>query len=682
MLPVLLAAAVAVAASGAAPALGAAGPPLARSIERREEEYGRAHASADMLKDLEWGPGSSDPSLADDGKAWVFEPHDRTLRQPTHVFGVKYPERLTKEQKKKGGLPGGLSDQFESDADLDAAKLGAALVSAYQKVNDPAAAGTAPLLREYERMLKSDSGFARRLRDHFAELDLNHDRQVDVHEVNHAVNEGQLSYIGARVLKSWDINFSRRLSWEEFRLGPLFVAVLESHPRILQGFRLNVPGIESTVARLYRAALGTYYMTNPAASGLLEVESRTGAAGAAAELPPLRETRKAAPSELLETGAGAAAEAAASRAQAGVEAGVAAEAMSESEVQRRVLEHLGLGGQAASQMTDAEKDRLRRQGGIFDKIKSGVNTFLGNGNGMQKTDTAANEEAQSKRPKAVWGIPKTVDQECVLCQFVVQRVQEELKSAVVDDFTSFGGPGSGPYPKSAFPSGGFPGADSLAGMRGGFPSPNGMPDSARDSVGPRARLVSERGSRSPERMIMGIVTKIMRRVCGESAPYLFRDMCADIFKQRSQLAYGIFRRLSSGGTCMVANMCGQASYFYSKVGVHYAAMSSKFNGGVGLCGMIGGPKARAYEGASNTACFAQKLGKKVGVLRFQEEGVQAAAEAAARGAEEEQLEERTEELNERDPMRLSVLTKAFDERDAGQPRRRPGAEAPMQLNDA
>ena len=56
-------------------------------------------------------------------------------------------------------------------------------------------------------------------------------------ELQEAVNRGLLSEFGAATLKTWDINFSKLVSWKEFQFGPLFIMQLKVNAPLLAKFK-------------------------------------------------------------------------------------------------------------------------------------------------------------------------------------------------------------------------------------------------------------------------------------------------------------------------------------------------------------------------------------------------------------------------------------------------------------
>jgi len=204
---------------------------------------------------------------------------------------------------------------------------------------------------------------------------------------------------------------------------------------------------------------------------------------------------------------------------------------------------------------------------------------------------------KNDRYHSKFGVPSWLDERCVLCQYVVQRTIKALETKVVDDYTIFD-----ERPSAKDPLGGFPGLSQAAGRSG-------------SGTGDRAGLIDQRGQRSPTRMVRQIMATTMRRICGDRSPYLFRNACKDIWVRRMDLAFGVFRKLGSGGSCMETGLCGIGTYVFQNAGVHYPAMSTRINGMRGLCGMVFGQKGRQIPGVSSNMCLAQQVGQTIGLLR-------------------------------------------------------------------
>jgi len=599
---------------------------------------------------MEWQIGSDDVSDVQLSKPRLLDSASDN-RPPGRVFGVRGTPYVPRRRPS-------LED--------DAAMLGAALVRAYEDVHDPARLGLKPLVRQYLLFLKANSEFTRKMASHFTALDTNSDGYIDDAELMLALEKGHLSQIGVRTVKTWDINFSKRISWQEFELGPLFLVILESNKQLLHQFIINAPGNADEVTKVFRSEMGPYVISHPAAVGLIQLEETvdssksalSGFLGAAREAmqahaqvqastqqqqqhrtipsppshnkehrqqteadeqeeeeetdeqfggddeeefgvqdePDFEPKRVSLPSShdspaLAETQSSI-------RSTAAVTAEARARAQTEAHL--GALSVLGLGNEVKAEAADKA-----RAAGIGDALKWAAGTAMGS------SDVASNQlmagfisgssssVKQKGRYKSKYGIPSFLDEMCVMCQYMVQRVEKELETKVVDDTPSIFE--DRPYQAVTATTGGMPGLEQIAGRAGGA-----RPD--------RVGLIDQRGQRSPTRMINGVASAIIRRVCGDRSPFLFRPICQRIWAKRYDLSYGIFRKLGPGGSCMETQLCGVGSYIFSSASVHLPLMSNKYNNGRGICGLLGGVNARAHDGVSETMCFAKQATEQIGLI--------------------------------------------------------------------
>ena len=97
----------------------------------------------DMLKTMEWIPGSDDVSMEDFNRPNVFTPEEKDFRPPGRVFGLS--SAAAGEMSDKDGLMG----HYKSHENLEAAQLGAKLVDAYSDTHNPSRQGSSAFLKEY-----------------------------------------------------------------------------------------------------------------------------------------------------------------------------------------------------------------------------------------------------------------------------------------------------------------------------------------------------------------------------------------------------------------------------------------------------------------------------------------------------------------------------------------------------
>jgi len=561
-----------------------------------------APINGDLLSVMEWSPGVEDsasagPKILD----W-----DSESRPPSRVFGLKSSE-----------LP---SSRPKVTLEDEAKMLGAALVRAYAEYSDPANTGFRPLVRQYLRFLKTNRAFSKRMAKLFSLLDTNSDGYLDGFELSKSVARGYLSKIGKRAVETWDVNYNHRVSWREFELGPVFLVLLQGNATVFQHFRRDAPGNADEATLLFRSELGPYFTANPAALGLLEISSKVSRYSSLFSSSPSSLAANAIPS--LGNGNGAAAAEAALDAE---DYGLTAEGESEAEqkamrasFQRRLAE--------ARRDPEVERDftpafaelqsRTRASGKAQGRTAAqakadaelGARTVLGLASRQKaqsgfrlsaamETSSRQIQGGEDARPKSKYGIPSSFDELCVTCQYVAERVLKELELRIIDDYTIFD---AAPFKISTGTGEAYP---SLAQMTG-----------RSNSLRPPADLFNGRGQRSPARMVTQVVTFTMRRVCSDSAPFLFRGHCQNIWNRRWDLAYGLYRRLGAAGACLEASLCGPASYMFGKYTVHLPRMSNLYNSGQGMCGLLGGPKARKLPGVSEALCFAQRAATQISLL--------------------------------------------------------------------
>lgn len=455
------------------------------------------------------------------------------------------------------------------------AHLAAALVSAFSKQTDLAGRRYKRPVREYLNFLKTHQNYRTELRKMFRHLDRNGDGALDNAELQEAVNRGLLSEFGAATLKTWDINFSKLVSWKEFQFGPLFIMQLKVNAPLLAKFKRSPVTNSFAVSTFFRTMFRMYEREYPAALGLIEEEvTVTDEENVATREAALAEdaAAKAAhevmavlshPGALLELHS---ASTAAAKAKA-LEKVVA-------KAQATALSHLGI-SRAEAEST-----------GIFDSIKRSMDGAVQKLSRLVKKSVAkvarpvAAAIAPSTidpRPRSKFGIPSELDETCVMCQYVLQRTEKELNMKVVDDVTAF----DDITRKQTAPTGGIPGLEQTSGR----------------STGTRRRsdrIIEERGMRSPVRMVREVMEVLFRRICGNSLPQLFRGACQNLWEGRHRLAKGMAFKVDSASNCQLQLFCGPRTYFASENSVHSPFESEVLNGARGFCGLLGGPNERDF----------------------------------------------------------------------------------------
>lgn len=520
------------------------------SIHLPNKIYKPRHNLGNLLEDMEWVRGSDDISAELDAKAHVLSAvtkNNDKMSPPGRMFGV-YSDDLGQPKTTHASAETTINTKHSEQ------QLAAQLVRSFSEVNDPDDQGSSLMMRQYEKFLIHNPQYVEHLRELFSELDLNGDGAIDDHELELALQKGYLSRIGVRALKTWDVNFSQKISWQEFQTGPLFLAFLDSKELLMNDFNNDKPGVADRVTQYFRRMIGTYKQANPAAFGLIEesVSMHRSQAQAQTQTHTQTETSAEAEAQVHEQ----------LRASAELQATAAA------------LESLG--------MTMEEAQRR----GLFDTLKNGASALVNGVKGL--FGKGKKKEPEDPRPVSKFGVPSEKDETCVMCQYVMERVAKELETKVVDDYTAFDD-----LRKSTEASGGFPGVEQTTGRLYGGRR--------------RANLFDLRGHRTPTRMIKEITEVIMKKTCGDTAPVLFKDGCKKIWEVRSNLAYGLYRRLGAGGNCQESKICGAGTYFSENASVHTPMQSMKVNGARELCGMLGGANERQNKKVSKGMCALKSL---------------------------------------------------------------------------
>jgi EF-hand domain pair len=498
--------------------------------------------SGDLLSIMEWGQGSDDVNLEAELKPNVFTLDSVSKEDPD--MGA-YPKAFAESEIKANSEP----TTFKNREAFEAAELGASIVRAYQSTLDPVGSGIPSPLAAYLKHIRSNPKFIQKIQRIFTLLDSDGDGVLSDEELHSAFRKHYISAIGIRAMKTWDINYSKHISWQEFKFGPLFLVLLQTNDQVLREFRKNAPGNADIATRMFTEAMGSYFRSNPVSMGLVETQST--------ELPSSESN------SLLE-------ERTMSRSQAALQARLSA------------LHELGLdiavatATVAKSTATPKSKSNkvVNKKAGKRQAPAANKKTAAPQPGAAGAAAGRGGEGAEEVqwRPKSQFGVPSALDEKCVLCQYVYQRVEFELKAKVVDDYTIFDS-----YPKQTDQSGGFPGIAQVTGRVTG----------ARQN---EVQLIDERGQRTPRRMIREVSQVVMRQICGESAPDLFKAHCEDAWNARDEMALSLMKREPSGTGCIAAGLCAESTYLFGDSAVHYAAASNRLNGARGKAGFAGGAK--------------------------------------------------------------------------------------------
>jgi len=100
--------------------------------------------------------------------------------------------------------------------------------------------------------------------------------------------------------------------------------------------------------------------------------------------------------------------------------------------------------------------------------------------------------------------------------------------------------------------------------------------------------------------------------CSEdSIPELFYAYCPDFWGAVNTIADALYFGFQADATCEEANMCGATTYFGAVNSVHLPNKSRYYNAGRGICGLMGGSRERKRGGVllSATCAVSKVLGK-------------------------------------------------------------------------
>jgi len=178
------------------------------------------------------------------------------------------------------------------------------------------------------------------------------------------------------------------------------------------------------------------------------------------------------------------------------------------------------------------------------------------------------------RPKSKWGIPTTMDEGCVLCQYLVQRIQGEL------------------YKQLVTPEDGLP-----TDMNGNV--------ALKDIRRINERIAQKKGGKGLLRIV---AEDSLADLCdSEDMPELFYPYCDALQAKFGTMIDAIYYQFNFEAVCQENDMCGAMSYFSNPTSVHLPLQSKKYNAGRGQCGLMGGAHERPTGTMSAALCFASKM---------------------------------------------------------------------------
>jgi len=181
-----------------------------------------------------------------------------------------------------------------------------------------------------------------------------------------------------------------------------------------------------------------------------------------------------------------------------------------------------------------------------------------------------------KRPRSKWGVPTSRDENCVLCQYLVQRIQKQLYYT-------------------------------LANTADGFPADPNAEIPAKKMRTVNAQLLNRRGGKGLLRIL---AEDIVADMCNaDQMPELFYPACKKIDKRMPVLLDAIYFQFHSEAVCEEARFCTSRTYFNRPSSVHLPSKSKIFNAARGRCGLMGGAHERPTKCFSSALCFAKHLFK-------------------------------------------------------------------------
>jgi len=227
-------------------------------------------------------------------------------------------------------------------------------------------------------------------------------------------------------------------------------------------------------------------------------------------------------------------------------------------------------------------------------------------------EETASVESPAKELKAVaarWGIPSFEDEACVLCQYVVQRVESRLVQhldkldhgrAEASMVPSSSDPFAAPVP----PQPAYPGsASSAVDVVGGVspiapPAPAAMADlSFEPSLAYKKSLIRSLRSRwGGSSILRRMWEEFLTDFCSQDKlPEIYVPVCSMMYESARKMMKLIYYGFPNDQVCLMAHMCGKNSYFVAPTAVHDPVMSLYWNNKRGLDGFEGGVEGITKE---------------------------------------------------------------------------------------
>jgi hypothetical protein len=184
-------------------------------------------------------------------------------------------------------------------------------------------------------------------------------------------------------------------------------------------------------------------------------------------------------------------------------------------------------------------------------------------------------QAGSDLPVSLFGVPSVSDEECVMCQYFVQRIQngvaDRLENGPKGDSSSGGPPAAGGE--------GLPGATAAA-------------QKSLKVRNTNSKLSKTTGGRGIVRVV---AEDVVNGLCAvDKMPLLFQPYCTGFIEPNAinAIRKGIFFNMPTVEVCSQAALCRDDSYLNTNAAVHATKTSLFLNSQRGICGMLGGARGR------------------------------------------------------------------------------------------
>jgi len=394
----------------------------------------------------------------------------------------------------------------------------ASATAAAAKTGAAAKVGTMATLSAYEQFRARNTRFDTQLQSMFREFDRDRDDAINIeHELPLLVEEAIITQPQANIISSWDLNGDGKISESEFTNGPLYVSLLEFNPPLQAAYEKAVDTEDS----------------QPDLKQFTSMFARLSA-GSSDDLPKFSRMRF-------------------SDWKAGDKTEEDQAVEDEYEAEQDDIE--------AAENDDTARFAERR--GRRRRRKT-------------RAKLTATQILALKRPRSKWGIPSSRDENCVLCQYLVQRIQKQLYYT-------------------------------LANSADGFPADPNAEISAKKMRQVNAQLLNRRGGKGLLRIM---AEDIVSDMCNaDQMPELFYPACKKIDKRMPVLLDAIYFQFHSEAVCEEARFCNSRTYFNRPSSVHLPSKSKIFNAARGRCGLMGGAHERPTKCFSSALCFAKHLFK-------------------------------------------------------------------------